>query len=95
MSEPTLPFPPRGWIEALNLAEPIALHQVGVTVENVTNRPRENEDYPSGLRVNARLADDGEVARRVLLAGSGVVLAEDHVELAVEVVLHAPVPSRD
>ena len=43
-------------------AEPIEFHQVGVTAENVTNRPGENEAYPSGLRVNARLKDDGEIA---------------------------------
>ena len=43
-------------------AEPIELHHLSVTAENVTNRPGDDEAYPSGLRVNARLADDGEVA---------------------------------
>jgi membrane protein len=42
-------------------AEPIELHQVGVTAENVTNQPGENDAYPSDLRVNARLADEGEI----------------------------------
>src|SRR3954447_26649205 len=45
--------------------------------------------------VERHASNDGEVAGRVVLSASGVVLAEDHVELAVEVVLHAPVPSRD
>lgn len=43
-------------------AKPIELHQLGMTAENVTNRPGENEAYPSDLRVNARLADGGEIA---------------------------------
>ena len=43
-------------------AEPIELHQVGVTAKNVTNRPGDNEAYPSHLRVNARLGDEGEIA---------------------------------
>ena len=43
-------------------AEPIELHELGVTAQNVTNRPGDDEAYPSDLRVKARLADDGEIA---------------------------------
>ena len=42
--------------------DPIQLHQVDITAGNVTNRPPDNEPYPSELRVNARLKDDAELA---------------------------------
>lgn len=42
--------------------EPIQVHQLAVNVANVTNRPPENEPYPSELRVNGHLADQAEVA---------------------------------
>jgi membrane protein len=42
--------------------EPIRVHQVAVTASNVTNRPGEEEQFPSELRVNAHLGDEGEVA---------------------------------
>jgi membrane protein len=42
--------------------EPIQLHQLQMTAANVTNRPPENEPYPSELRVKAHLADNAEVA---------------------------------
>src|SRR3954449_6619000 len=45
--------------------------------------------------VQRHASNDRQIARRVVLAGSGVVLAKHHIELAVEVVLYAPVPSRD
>gem|GEM_PF-181772 len=41
--------------------EPIVLHQLGVDVDNVTNRPAENEAYPSALRVSAHLSDQSEI----------------------------------
>lgn len=43
-------------------ADPIRIHQVAVTASNVTNRPGNDEQFPSELRVNAHLGDEGEVA---------------------------------
>ena len=43
-------------------ADSIQLHGLQVTAANVTNRPPENEPYPSELRVKAHLADNAEVA---------------------------------
>ncbi len=42
--------------------QPIEVHALNVSTSNVTNRPAENESYPSPLRVTARLADEAEVA---------------------------------
>jgi hypothetical protein len=42
--------------------EPIQVHQVAVTASNLTNRPRDNEQFPSELRVNAHFGDEGELA---------------------------------
>jgi hypothetical protein len=42
--------------------QPIEVHALNVSTSNVTNRPAENDSYPSDLRVTARLADEAEVA---------------------------------
>src|SRR4030095_1820471 len=42
--------------------QPIEVHALNMSTSNVTNRPGENDSYPSDLRVNARLADEAEVA---------------------------------
>jgi len=42
--------------------QPIEVHALNVSTSNVTNRPAENDAYPSDLRVTARLADEAEVA---------------------------------
>lgn len=42
--------------------EPLQLHQLEITAANITNRPPENEPYPSELRVTAHLAENAEVA---------------------------------
>ncbi len=41
--------------------EPIELHQLQVDARNVTNRPDDNEAYPSALRVNVRVSDDSNI----------------------------------
>jgi len=41
--------------------EPIEVHQLALTASNVTNRPRDDEQFPSELRVNAHVGDEGEV----------------------------------
>lgn len=42
--------------------DPIQLHQLEIMAANITNRPPENEPYPSELRVTAHLTDNAEVA---------------------------------
>jgi hypothetical protein len=42
--------------------EPIALNQLQVHVENVTNRPVEHEMFPSALRVDARFSEESKIA---------------------------------
>jgi membrane protein len=42
--------------------EPIELHRLEIVATNITNRPPENEPYPSTLRVNGRLSDESEIA---------------------------------
>jgi hypothetical protein len=42
--------------------KPIEVHALEVMATNVTNRPAENDPYPSELRVTARLEDEAEVA---------------------------------
>ena len=45
--------------------------------------------------VEGHLSDEGEILRRVVLAGAGVVFVEDHIERPVKIVLDAPMFSVD
>ena len=42
--------------------------------------------------IERHASDDEPVSGSIVLSGSGVVLSEHHVELAMPVVLHAPMP---
>jgi hypothetical protein len=52
-------------------AEPLQLEHIEVTVENMTNRPEERDEYPSTLRVNAQFPDQS----RLELGGRANLLA--------------------
>jgi Domain of Unknown Function (DUF748) len=42
-------------------AQPLQVEHVEMTVENITNRPKEQDEYPSTLRVNAQFPDQSRV----------------------------------
>lgn len=51
--------------------EPLRLEQINVEVQNITNRPEENDEYPSKLRMKAQFPDQSHVE----LAGRANLLA--------------------
>ena len=52
-------------------AEPLRLERMELTVENITNRPEENDEYPSTVHVNAQFPDES----RLELAGRANLLS--------------------
>jgi hypothetical protein len=42
-------------------AQPLQIEQIEVAVENITNRPQENDEYPSTLRVTANFPDQSRM----------------------------------
>jgi hypothetical protein len=42
-------------------AEPLRLERIEVKVENITNRPEQNDEYPSTVRVNAQFPDESRM----------------------------------
>jgi hypothetical protein len=52
-------------------AEPLRLERIEVTVENISNRPKELDEYPSTLHVNAQFPDES----RLELGGRANLLA--------------------
>jgi hypothetical protein len=52
-------------------AEPVRLEHIEVALENMTNRPEENDEYPSRLRVAAQFPDES----RMELAGRANLLS--------------------
>jgi hypothetical protein len=42
-------------------AQPLHVEHIEVAVENITNRPEENDEYPSTLRVNAQFPDQSRM----------------------------------
>ena len=52
-------------------AEPLRLERIEVTVENISNRPKELDEYPSTLHVNAQFPDES----RLDLGGRANLLA--------------------
>ncbi len=55
--------------ENTSAVEPLHVEQINVEVENITNRPEENDEYPSTLRMNAQFPDQSrmEIAGRANL----------------------------
>ena len=42
-------------------AEPLRVERIDVNVENITNRPKEHDEYPSTLHVNAQFPDESRI----------------------------------
>lgn len=42
-------------------ADPLVIERIDMEVHNITNRPAENEEYPSPLRVSARFPDQSQI----------------------------------
>ena len=47
--------------EGKGATTPLRIEQIDVEVENITNRPEENDDYPSTLRANVQFPDQSRV----------------------------------
>ncbi|HEX5549198.1 MAG TPA: DUF748 domain-containing protein, partial [Nitrospira sp.] len=42
-------------------SEPLRIDRIDVEVQNITNRPEENQEYPSKIRINAQFPDQSQI----------------------------------